>query len=210
MRPAGVRQRIQELRDQEQEQVRVRPQLALRRELTDFIHGCALLSYGDVSGSGLIEPYRKVLALWNEPTQHRTGGRFERMIFDCIEQLRVCEPLAEVAANPQRHAVRDDDAAESVFARIPPSVLVGRDTPDAHFPLACLNAAGSLLDDVITSYRASLLITSVGYFEPTEEPELLAAMENLRVRYEDHPQSRLVVGDDITRELRTWFEAVPL
>ncbi|MFR9730983.1 hypothetical protein ACL03H_17295 [Saccharopolyspora sp. MS10] len=205
MRPAGVRQRLQELRDREREWIRARPRLALRRALTDFFHGCALLSCGDVSGSGLVEPYRKILTLWDEPTQHRTGSRFERLSFECIEQLRVCEPLAEVAAAPQRHAARDD-AVESLLARIPPRVLVGRDTPEAHFPMACRNATGSLLDDVSTPYRASLLITSVGYFEPAEERELLAAMRTLRVRYEDQPDDRPATGEDITRELRAWFE----
>lgn len=204
-----MRERVQELREQEQERIRARPQLALRRGLTDFIQGCALLSYGDVSGSGLIKPYRKIIALWDEPTQHRTGSRFERMSFECIEQLRVCEPLSEAAADPQRHAARDD-AAESALAQIPPRVLVGRDTPDAHFPMSCLNAAGSLLDDVITPYRASLLITSVGYFDPVEERDLLAAMRTLRIHYEDRPQDRSALSDNITRELRAWFDTATL
>ena len=182
--------------------------MGLRQELTDFIHGCALLSYGEVGGSGLVESYRKVLALWDEPDQHRTGSWFERASFECIEQLRVCEPLSEVAADPQRHAGRDDEAAEAVLARVPPRVLVGRDTPDAHFPMACLNAAGSHLDDVITPYRASLLITSVGYFEPNEERGLLSAMRTLRLRYEDHPQDREAIGYEITHELRVWFGAI--
>lgn len=208
MRPAGVRQRIQQLRDEQQERVRAHPQLALRRELTDFIHGCALLSYGEVSGSALIGSYRNILALLDDPDQQRTGSEFERACLDCVDQLRVCEPLSERAADPHRHATKDDEAAEPALTRIPPRVLVRRDALDARFPMACLNAAGSYVDGVIVAYRAATLITSVGYFEPAEERELLAAMRTLRVRYEDFPPDRASIADEIAHRLRSRLDAI--
>lgn len=200
-----MRQRIAELREEERRRLRARPELALRHEMTMFVHGCALLAFGDEGGSGLVASFRKVLALLGDPAQHRTGSRFERTSLDCVDRLRACDQLAEAAADPQRHAARDEAAAEP-FTRIPQRVFVGRATPDAHFPLACHNAAGSLRDEVITPYRACLLITSAGHFEPAEERDLLTTMRTLRTRYEDHPSNRPTTATTITRELRTWSD----
>ncbi|PRW63330.1 hypothetical protein [Actinopolyspora mortivallis] len=202
MRPRGVRQRIQRLREHAEQQDRAHPHLALRRGLTRFIHGCAALAYWDTPGTALVETYREVCALLDAPGQQRTHSTLERASLDCIEQLGNCDTFTAVAADPHRKAGRDDDIAEPVLLRIPPRALTGRDTPDAHFPMACFNAAGSCLDGVLSPYRSCLLITGLGYHEPAEERELLDTMRTLRVEYEDQPDNRADVAERITHQLR--------
>ncbi|SDC97366.1 hypothetical protein [Actinokineospora iranica] len=201
MRPLGVAQRIRQLHEDGEEHARAHPEQALRRALTEFIHGCALLGYGGEGASAVIEAYRTVLAHWDDPAQRRTGSELEKASFACVTALR--EPLAEQAEDPRRHATRDDEIAGPVLSRVPPRTLVGRD--GAYFPMACFNAAGSCLDGVVTPYHATSLIAAVGHYDPPEERDLLDAMRALRVRYEDEPDARPAIADEITRRLRTWL-----
>ncbi len=124
-----------------------------------------------------------------------------RFIHGCAA-LGYCDAFAEVAADPQRKAGRDDEIAEPILLRIPPRTLMGRDTPDAYFPMACFNAAGSCLDGVLSHYRACPLITSLGHYEPAEERELLDMMRTPRVDYEDQPDNRADIAERITNQLR--------
>jgi hypothetical protein len=78
---------------------------------------------------------------------------------------------------------------------------------DAYFPMACLNAAGSCLDGIITPYHATTLVCGVGYFEPDEERDLLTAMRALRTSYEDQPDDRAGLDEQITRRLQAWLQA---
>jgi hypothetical protein len=204
MRPAGVQQRIQQLREREDEHALTHPQQALRRSLTWFIHGCALLAFDDLGASAVVEAYRNVLVQLDDLTQQRTGSRLERLSLDCVSQLR--GPLAEVAAEPHRHAARDDEIAGPVLLRIPPRTLIGRETRDAYFPMACFNAAGSCLDGIISPYQAAGLITTVGYFEPDEERDLLASMRALSTRYEDQLHDRDATADEIAQHLHAWLQ----
>lgn len=204
MRPTGVEQRIHQLREREEEHALTHPQEALRRSLTWFIHGCALLAYDDLGSDTVVETYQTVLTHLDDPTQRRTGSTLERLSLDCISQLR--GPPAEVAAHPQRHATRDDEIAEPMLLRIPPRTLVGRETRDGYFPMACFNAAGSCLDDIISPYQAAALITAVGYFEPDEERDLLESMRALRTRYEDQPHDRDTTAEEITCQLHAWMD----
>lgn len=200
MRPAGVRQRIDELRVGEQHHAQAHPELDLQRALTCFVHGCALLAFDDVGASSVVETYRTVLAYLDDPTQARTHSPWEQAGLGCVDRLR--GPLAEVAAEPQRHATRDDEIARPVLLRVPPTLLVGDDTRDAYFRMACRNAAGSCLDGVITPYHAAALICAVGYFEPTVQRDLFETMRTLRTSYEDHPDNRAALDEQITHRLR--------
>ncbi|TWF94324.1 hypothetical protein [Saccharopolyspora dendranthemae] len=205
MRPAGVRERIAQLKEEERQYAGARPEQALQRALTWFIHGCALLSYADLPTSAVVESFRSVLGCLDDPHQRRGTSRWEQAGVECIAQLR--DPLAEVAADPQRHATRDDEIAGPPLLRIPPLVLVGRTTHHAFFPMACLNAAGSLQEEAIPPYLAVTMICSVGYFEPAEERDLLTETRSLRTRYEDQPSERSSLDDEIRRRLRTWEQA---
>ncbi|SDP95968.1 hypothetical protein SAMN04487905_1193 [Actinopolyspora xinjiangensis] len=202
MRPRGVRQRIQQLREHAERQDQANPHLALRRGLTRFIHGCAALGYSDIPGTTLVESYREVRALLDDPGQQRTHSTLERVSLDCIDQLGKCDAFTEVAADPQRKAGRDDEIAEPVLLRIPPRTLMGRDTSDSYFPMACFNAAGTCLDGVLSPYRCCLLVTSLGYYEPAEERELLDMMRTFRIDYEDQPDNRTAIAERITHQLR--------
>jgi hypothetical protein len=205
MRPAGVGQRLQQLREDEQRHARAHPEQTLHRALTWFVHGCALLAYDDEGASSVVETYRTVLEHLDDTTQQRTHSAWERACLDCAARLR--GPLAEVAADPQRHATRDEEIAGPVLLRVPPRAFVGRDTRDAYFPMACLNAAGSCSDGVITPYHATTLVCGVGYFEPDEERDLLTAMRALRTSYEDQPDDRAGLDEQITRRLQAWLQA---
>ena len=205
MRPAGVRERIQQLKADEQQRARAHPEQALHRALAWFVHGCALLGHDDLPASAVVESFRSVLGCLDDPDQRRSTSWWEQAGWECIAQLR--GPLAEVAADPQRHATRDDEIARPWLLRIPPVVLVGRASHDAHFPMACLNAAGSLGEGAISPYLAVSMICGVGYFEPAEERDLLVEMRSVRIRYEDQPSDRRSLDDEIRRSLRTWEQA---
>ncbi|MEU6131459.1 hypothetical protein ABZ805_19995 [Saccharopolyspora sp. NPDC047091] len=194
MRPRGVRLRVEELRGLDARRDHAEPERARGRALAWFVHGCALLDL-DVATSGVVQLYREVLALLDDPAQHRTGSHWERAVLRCVDQLR--EPLAEVAADPHRHASRDERLALAPLVEIPPQVLIGPGGAERSFPMACRNAAGALLDGMISPYRAVGFVVGVGYFHPDQE---LAAMREWRVRYEDEPDAR----PTLDAEIRAW------
>lgn len=66
----------------------------------------------------------------------------------------------------------------------------------------------SLADGIVSPYRAASMITYVGYHEPAEEPDLLAAMQELRERFEDFPDSRPAVAVEITAVLSAWLASL--
>lgn len=204
MRPAGVHERIQQLRKRDEEHASAQPQQALRRTLTWLIHGCALLAYGDTGTSPVVETYRSALGLLDDPAQQRTGSMLEHASLDCLSQLQDDANLAQAAAGSQRHATRDEELARPALVQIPPKALVGHTTRDAPFRMACFNAAGACLDDVISPHKATALITSVGYYEPADERDLLTAMRTLRVRYEDESDVRATIAEEILDQLRAW------
>lgn len=149
MRPAGVHERIQQLRKRDEEHASAQPQQALRRTLTWLIHGCALLAYGDTGTSPVVETYRSALGLLDDPAQQRTGSVLEHASLDCLNQLQDDANLAHAAAGPQRHATRDEELARPALVHIPPRALVGHTNRHAPFRMACFNAAGSCLDGVV-------------------------------------------------------------
>ncbi len=196
-----MHERIQQLRKRDEEHASAQPQQALRRTLTWLIHGCALLAYGEGT-SPVVETYRAALALLDDPAQQRTGSVLEHASLDCLNQLQDDANLAQAAGGPQRHATRDEELARPALVQTPPKVLVGYATQDASFRMACFNAAGACLDGVISPHKTTALITSVGYYEPAEERDLLTAMRTLRVRYEDEPDNRATIAEEILDQLR--------
>ncbi|WP_258343477.1 hypothetical protein [Saccharopolyspora gregorii] len=194
MRPRGVRLRVEELRGRDQERDRAEPGRARGRALAWFVHGCALIDL-DVTTSSVVELYREVLALLDDPSQHRTGSGWERAVLHCVDLLR--EPLAEVAADPHRHASRDERLALAPLVEIPRQVLVGPDDAERSFPMACWNAAGALLDGVLSPYRAVGFVVCVGYFSQDQD---LTWVREWQVRYEDEPDARPALD----AEIRAW------
>ncbi|GAA4870897.1 hypothetical protein [Saccharopolyspora cebuensis] len=152
-----------------------------------------------------MDTFRRVLALHDDPDQQCTGSDLELAALGCVRRLRSHDDLAQAAADPQRHAARDEALAHAAFLRIPPQVLTGRTDHGAYFPMACFNAAGSSADGVLTPYQAATFICGVGYYEPTEERALLTAMREYRIRYEDEPEHRPELDGEITRRLRAWL-----
>jgi hypothetical protein len=204
MRPTGVWERVKELQAEQARWTREHPEGGLRRGLTWFVHDCALFAFDDVPTTSVVECFRKVLALMNDSTQHRSGSELERRAIACVEELR--EPLA--AGTPA--AVGDDEDLRAPLLRIPPLRIIGRATRDAYLPMACWNAAGSAHEGIITPYRAATLITSVGYYEPIEEADLLSTMQELRERYEDRPADRTATAVEIKNALDLWLVTTPM
>ncbi|MDI2027952.1 hypothetical protein QFW96_05000 [Saccharopolyspora sp. TS4A08] len=199
MRPAGVRGRIEELRREQQRLAEAHPEREWVRAVAWWLHGCALLGYGDAGAGSVVEAYRRVLAA-DRPGQQRGSGAWQRGAVECLRQLR--EPLREVAADPQRNAARDDEIAAPVLLRIPAAVFLGRTGPDTHFPLAGLNAAGALGAQAITAYEALTFVCAAGHYEPDRAP--MDSMRALRTRYEDHPAQRPALEAEIRAALQTF------
>jgi len=198
-----VRDRIRELSESAEERARVNPQLAMRRALTSFVHGCALLGYGGEGASAVVAAYRAVLSQLADPAQRHTGSALELASLACVDRLR--DPLAEVVADPEPDAGRDDEIAGPVLRRVPAELL--GDLGGAHYDMACFNAAGSCLDGVVSPYQGAGLIVAVGYYEDPPDDDLLTLMRELRTRYEDDPDNRGVTADEITGGLRAWLDA---
>lgn len=202
MRPVGVRERIERLRDEQRRFGEAHPERAWQRAVTWFLHGCALLGYGDAGASSVVDAYRAVLAHEDDPQQQRGISAWHADALQSLAQLR--SPLAPVAVDPQRHAARDEEIAAPALLRIPPTAFLGRATADAYFPLACLNAAGSLGEQAITPYEAATLVCGIGYYQPEPTIPMLARMRTLRTHYEDDPEQRPVLDEKISQELHTW------
>ncbi|MBB5156137.1 hypothetical protein [Saccharopolyspora phatthalungensis] len=182
--------------------MRARPELALRRALTQFIHACALVAYDDAGAGTAVDAYRKVLDHWGDPTQYRTGSALERASFACVERVR--DPFEELTAQP-RHAARDEEAVHPLVLHVVPDILVGDTGFGSSFRMACFNAAGSLMDDVITAYQATSLVVSAGYIpyhDVEQPPEILEKMREFRVRYEDEVAERETVAAEIAEYFR--------
>ncbi|SFS80721.1 hypothetical protein [Saccharopolyspora flava] len=201
MRPPGLRRRIDELRREQQRHAAAHPEREWLRTAARFLHGCALLGYGDVGATSLVQAYQRVLAA-DRPGQQRGSGTWPRHALEIMRQLH--QPLHEVAAQPQRHAARDDQIATPVLLRVPATVVLGRTGPDTHFPLALLNAAGALAQHAITAYEALTFVCAAGHYEPDHAP--MPSMRALRTRYEDHPAQRPALATEISTHLRS-FEA---
>ncbi len=162
----------------------------MRRALTSFVHGCALLGYGGEGASALVAAYRAVLSQLAEPAQRRTGSALELASLACVDRLR--EPLAQVVADPEPDAGRDDEIAGPVLRQVPAELLDGRG--GAYYGMACFNAAGSCLDGVVSPYQAAGLVAAVGYYEDPPDDDLLISVRELRTRYEDDPDGRGVTA----------------
>jgi hypothetical protein len=207
MRPPGVQHRIRQLLEEEQDDVRSRPECALRVSLTDFVALCAGLSYSDHPVNTVLLKYHDTWRHLDDPLQVRTGTDFERRGIDCLRQLR--PEVGDLADFVEAASFDEQESAVEPLLRIPPRVVLGEVAAGSHFHLACWNEANALLEGVQTPYRAARRIINTKIHEPPDVFGLIPTLTVLVERYEDEPDARPATGEAIVGVLSDYRERAP-
>ena len=128
MRPAGVRQRVRELQDQEWDLVHSWTDRALRVHITSFVNLCARQWHHDHPMTTVLRRYHEVIALLGDPRQLRTRTDFETRSVECVERLR---PLIGDLAGRNAADVPFEqlEQARDPLLWIPPMTILGEASP---------------------------------------------------------------------------------
>ncbi|MGI5126085.1 hypothetical protein ACQEVB_04645 [Pseudonocardia sp. CA-107938] len=208
MRPPGVLERVRAVAAAERAIIRSWADRQLGLAMCSFISGCGRQGYSDHSVLTPIRMWRRVDSFVDDGGQRRTGSDFERRCLDAFEQLRpIVEPLAIPPDDVQLDAW---DAAEPMIVDVPVrSVLGASDGPDPSFDLICWNEASALAEGNNTPYFAACAIVAVEIYRPSDPFGLLAPLGELRMRYEDEPDSRDATGAEIAAVLDDFRARAP-
>ncbi|MGQ0625968.1 MAG: hypothetical protein ACT4PP_15140 [Sporichthyaceae bacterium] len=180
MRPAGVRERVAALRAAEEQAAPAN--LALRRRLTEFVHGCVLWRYDDLGTDALVAAYRAVQAASGDPQQRRTGSALENDSFELV--ARLADSFAQSAT---ADAGRNTALLAGAVSRESVTALTGDDGRDASWRMARRNALESWREGVISPYRAGALLAAAAYHEPDRDRDIRDRAGDLRTQFEDSP-----------------------
>lgn len=208
MRPPGVRQRIRQLSDSEWEYLRSRPERLLRVSLTSLINLCARQRYHDDPVIYALEKYQRVCSYLDDPSQARTHSDFETKSIACVMELRA--EIGQTADKPLEDISFDEqDALHEPLVRIPPRVILGEVNPDCYFHLICWNQANSLIEGFRTPYLAARAIANMDIHEPADPFGLITPLDELAMRYEDYPDERARIAEEITARLSEFVSRAP-
>lgn len=207
-RPLGVLERFRALIADDRRYADGRPELRLRIALTDFLHVAARQRYQDLPvGAALDQFYAAYFAL-REPGQRHTGSDFERRSIDCVRQLHpVVDGYEE--RHPDTDPLDTEDGLRRLFVDVPPQVVLGELRSNSSFDLICWNAANSLIEGVKRPYFAARPIVHAAYHRPTDTYGLVTPLASLTERYEDRPDDRPAVAEEITAVLARFLEVAP-
>ncbi|HEX2300067.1 MAG TPA: hypothetical protein VHH34_16405 [Pseudonocardiaceae bacterium] len=208
MRPPGVRQRVTELLDSEWAHVHSRPEHLLRVHVTSFLNLCARLWYSDHPTTTVLKRYQEVRSCWDDKSQVRTYSDFEDKSLACIEQLH--PEIGWVTERPVEDITFDEqESVRGTLLRVPPTVLLGEAGPHSYFQLVCWNEANSLIEGFETPYRAARQIANMGFHHPADPFGLIDPLADLAMRYEDYPEERGRVAEEITAVLSAYVTRAP-
>lgn len=87
--------------------------------------------------------------------------------------------------------------------------LLGEVNTECYFHLVCWNEAKSLIEGVQTPYRAARQIANMGFHNPADPYSLIEPLTDLAVRYEDYPDERGEIGEEIAALLAAYITFVP-
>lgn len=208
MRPPGVRRRVTELLDSEWNYVHSRHEHLLRVHVASFVNLCARLWYSDHPATTVLTRYQEVCAYRGDMTQLMTHSDFEDKSFACVDQLYA--EIGWVTARPIEDIAFDEqEGARGPLLRVPPMVLLGEAGPESYFHLVCWNEANSLIEGFETPYRAARQISNMGFHHPADPFGLVDPLAELAMRYEDCPEEREEVAEEINAALSAFLARAP-
>jgi hypothetical protein len=155
--------------------------------LCSSVTGCGRQGYSDHSVLVPIRMGKRVGDFLGDNGQRRTGSGFERRCLAAFAQLR---PV--IVDVPVR------------------SILGASGGPDRHVDLISWNEASALAEGNNTPYFAARGIVSVEIFRPADPFGLVEALSDLRMRYEDEPDTRDTTSAEITAVLDDFRARAPL
>jgi hypothetical protein len=201
-------ERFQALRAEEQERVRMHPQLRFRIELTDFITVSARQYDSDLPVGTAVGVFYEVYFLLRDRTHLRTNTDFERR---CIASLYELHPLVDGYAerHPDADVLDVDDAMRDLFVSIPLRLVLGESRPAGNFDLICWNGAHALVEGIRLPFWAAFPIVHAAYHRPADPYGIVPPLTTLTERYVDHPDDRDAVADDIAAVLTRFLEVAP-
>jgi hypothetical protein len=208
MRPAGARERIQEVARAELDILESWTDRRLRVELAAFVDVCARLAFYDHPVGRALKCYALVDSWLDDPGQLRTGSDFEARCLRCVEELRPI--VGEMAARPIEEVPlpEQNDVLEPLVL-VPPRVILGEAGPDSYFNLVCWNQANAVAEGAQRPYRAARGISAEGIHETADAFGLVEPMTVLTERYEDLPEAREATAAEIVRVLEAFRAAAP-
>jgi len=207
-RPPGVIERFRELTADDRNHARRHPELRLRLEVADFVVLSARQRYRDVALDRTADQFWTAWFALREPDQHLTHTDFEDRSIACLRRLH---PLIDGYA--ERHPDADpldvDDGLRRLFVDVPPQVLLGELGPNSSFDLLCWNAANSVAEGVKRPYFAARPVVHAAYHHPADPFGIVAPLTELAERYEDCPDDRPAIAEEITAVLTRFLEVAP-
>lgn len=185
-----------------------RPEHLLRVNLMSFINLSARLWYSDHPATTVLKRYKEVCAYRDDPAQTMTHSDFENKSLACVEQLHpeiggITEKAIEDITFDEQEAVREP------LLRIPPMAVLGQTGPEYYFHLVCWNEANSLIEGFQTPYRAARQIANMGFHQPADPFGLIDPLTDLAMRYEDYPDERGDLADEITAVFSGYVRRAP-
>lgn len=208
MRPPGVRSRVHELIDAHQAELVADPVWQWRVRTDSLVRLCGRLGFGDVPVRSVLLAYCGVLDHSDDPSQARTGSRFEAALARCVTDVRIA--LGDVSrVTVEGLTPHETDQFQGPLTSIPPSTVLGATEPDGYFHLVCVTSARSAVEGVGSPYLAVRGIANMSVYRPDEDFGVVAAAEGLAIRYEDEPERREGTDREIRAELDRYLQAVP-
>lgn len=200
VRPAGIVERIQELRRAEQESVAA--ELRLRWSLVELVDDCARLRCADLDVTDLARTWIDTDSLLTDPAQRLTGTALERDSLLLVENLRPAAVAFLALEDPdwdEREATLGQPAG-----RWSAAVIAGGESPGATWTMARRNALGAWEEGVISAYRAVSLLAAAAYHARDRDVDLVAETAALRMRFEDEPAERAAIEAEMVAVLTRW------
>ena len=207
-RPLGVVERFRQLTAENRNYVRAHPELRLRLEVADFLVLSARQRYQDLAFDTTVNQFWTAWFALREPEQHLTHSDFEDRSIACVRQLH---PLIDGYA--ERHPAADpldvEDGLRRLLVDVPPQVVLGELGSNSSFDLICWNAANSVVEGIKRPYFAGRPIVHAACHRPADPFGVVPPLVELTERYEDHPDDRSAVAEEITAVLTRFLEVAP-
>ncbi len=208
VRRQGAYERFRQLTAEDDAYNAGRPQWAFRVALCRFVTVAARQYYQDLALTSALDRLNDAYHHLGDPTQRRTHSDFECRGVRTLEHLHsVVEDFTEHC--PDATPLDQDDALIQPFYAVPAELLLGEHGPGSSFDLICWNAANCALEGIRRPYWAARPIVHAAYHRPTDTYGLVQPLTALTERYEDHPDERPAVAEEITAVLTRFLEIAP-
>jgi hypothetical protein len=183
-----------------------RPDLTPRFAVLDLITSCGFLRYSDHAVEDDLTLLDRAVVALRDSAVTASSSSYEVASREAVEVL-----AQEVAVHPTD--TRDLEALDrlaTVFARVPPEVLLGRTDPDASSDLVCWNECHGLLEGIALPYRTASRISALAYLGAPDRYRVIDPMVAARERYESYPAEREQLDAsicDAARDFLHWYSA---